>query len=183
MSNLKSKNMSIIKSEKLIHESVIDVAKKMIIAAKTAPKGRGIESLSYLLVTGKELGFISEKMIEISKKNKVEFFARDAANLVKSNALILIGTNYNSRNVPLCKGCSFGCEEKPKNVPCSVAITDLGIALGSAVSIASQFHVDNRIMFSVGVAAIKLKLFPPSIKTAYGIPLSISEKNIFFDRK
>ena len=79
--------MSIIKSEKLIHESVIDVAKKMIIAAKTAPKGRGIESLSYLLVTGKELGFISEKMIEISKKNKAEFFARDAANLVKSNAL------------------------------------------------------------------------------------------------
>jgi len=53
-------------------------------------------------------------------------------------------------------------------------------ALGSAVKTASILNIDNRIMFSIGVAAIKLGLIDSDI--AFGIPLSISGKNIYFDR-
>jgi len=38
-------------------------------------------------------------------------------------------------------------------------------------------------MFSFGKAAIEGKVVPENIKIGFGIPLSISGKNIFFDRK
>jgi uncharacterized ferredoxin-like protein len=60
---------------------------------------------------------------------------------------------------------------------------DLGIAIGSAVSTASVLKIDNRIMLSIGLAAVNLKILGKDVKIAYGIPLSISGKNPFFDRK
>ncbi|MCC6041514.1 MAG: ferredoxin domain-containing protein, partial [Desulfurococcaceae archaeon] len=50
----------------------------------------------------------------------------------------------------------------------------------SAVKTASLLNIDNRIMYSVGVAAVELKLIDADI--AYGIPLSARSKNIYFDR-
>ena len=58
---------------------------------------------------------------------------------------------------------------------------DLGIALGSAAKIASNMNVDNRIMYSIGVAARRLGIGGSNI--VHGIPLSASGKNVFFDRK
>ena len=60
-------------------------------------------------------------------------------------------------------------------------MADLGIALGSAVKTAQIHNVDNRIFYSAGVAALSLG-YLPDCTTAYGIPLSITGKNIFFDR-
>ena len=66
---------------------------------------------------------------------------------------------------------------------CAISIGDLGIAIGSAVSVAAAHHVDNRIMFTVGRAALNLKMFgDDEVKIAYGIPLSVSGKSPFFDR-
>ena len=65
---------------------------------------------------------------------------------------------------------------------CALKITDLGIAVGSAVSVAADHRFDNRVMFSVGKAAIALKYLPEDVRVAYGIPLSASGKSKFFDR-
>lgn len=46
-----------------------------------------------------------------------------------------------------------------------------------------QLHIDNRIMFTAGKAALELGCFPGTVKVAYGIPLSATGKNPFFDRK
>jgi uncharacterized ferredoxin-like protein len=43
--------------------------------------------------------------------------------------------------------------------------------------------VDTRLMFSVGRAALALDLFGKDVKQALGIPLSITGKSPFFDRK
>lgn len=174
--------MSITKIDDFREKAVIDVAEKMILAAKTAPKGRGIERLEYLIVTGDDILPIATKMNEISLKHQITFFARDAGNVSKSDALVLIGSSNEPRNVPLCKHCGFGCDKKPETTPCAISQVDLGIAISSAVSVAAQFHVDNRIMYSAGMAALELGLFPENIKIAYAIPLSASAKNIFFDR-
>ena len=48
---------------------------------------------------------------------------------------------------------------------------------------AGQFHIDNRIMYSIGSTCLKLKLFSPGVKQALGIPLSVTGKNPFFDRR
>jgi uncharacterized ferredoxin-like protein len=61
-------------------------------------------------------------------------------------------------------------------------MTDLGIAVGSAVKTAQIHNVDNRIMYSGGVAAHNLGLFSKECTVVYAIPLSATGKNIFFDR-
>lgn len=183
--SLQTKNnitMSIKKPEDFMHDAIVNIAKNMIIAAKTAPKGRGIDQLSYLLISDDDIKLISAKMEEISQKQNVAFFGRDAANLLKADAVVLIGASNNARNVQLCNFCGFGCNSKPIDTPCSITMLDFGIAIGSAVSVASNYHVDNRIMYSVGVAALELNLFSKDVKSAIGIPLSATEKNIFFDR-
>jgi len=174
--------MSIKKPEEFLRNAVVDIAENMIIAAKTAPKGRGMERLSYLLITGNELKILSHKMEELSKDNNIAFLARDAGNLLKADALVLIGASYDPRNVQLCSHCGFSCTTKPDTTPCAITMVDLGIAIGSAVSMAAHYHVDNRVMYSVGIAARDLGLFPKDVISIYGIPLSVSEKNIFFDR-
>jgi uncharacterized ferredoxin-like protein len=57
---------------------------------------------------------------------------------------------------------------------------DLGVAMGSAVKIASTLNADNRIMYSVGVAAKALGVIDADL--IVGIPLSAEGKNIYFDR-
>ena len=62
-------------------------------------------------------------------------------------------------------------------------MADLGIAVGSAVKTAQIHNVDNRVMYSGGVAALNLGLFGKECTVAYAIPLSATGKNIFFDRE
>ena len=59
---------------------------------------------------------------------------------------------------------------------------DLGIAIGSAVSMAADARVDNRVMFSVGRAAMEMKLLGDRVSQMVGIPLCVSGKSPFFDR-
>jgi uncharacterized ferredoxin-like protein len=63
---------------------------------------------------------------------------------------------------------------------CMFKVTDLGIAVGSAVKTASMHNADNRVMYSAGVAAMKLGIIK-NCSIVYGIPLKASGKNIFFD--
>jgi uncharacterized ferredoxin-like protein len=56
----------------------------------------------------------------------------------------------------------------------------MGIALGSAVKIASLLNVDNRIMYRIGAAARHSGLVDWDF--VMGIPLSVTGKSIYFDR-
>ncbi len=114
-----------------------------------------------------------------------EFFLRDADNIIASNCVILIGTNINPLGIQDCGLCGFeNCDKKNEfpNVPCHYNSGDLGIAVGSAVSKASDLRIDNRIMRSVGKAVQSLSLLGDDVKIIYGIPLSSGPKNPFFDR-
>ena len=66
---------------------------------------------------------------------------------------------------------------------CAFNTIDLGIATMSAAEVAGRFHIDNRIMYSIGRACLDLEMFGPKVKQALGIPLSVTGKNPFFDRK
>jgi uncharacterized ferredoxin-like protein len=43
-------------------------------------------------------------------------------------------------------------------------------------------RVDNRVMYTVGQAVLRMGLLGEGVKVVYGIPLSVSAKNPFFDR-
>lgn len=168
-------------------ETVLEVAKKMMAAARTAPKAKGIDNLSIAICTDEEIKKISQKMIEmVDEEGHPEFFKRDAGNLLNSDALVLIGTSFTPIGVQKCGQCGLeSCKDNTDNpnIPCAFNVGDLGIAVGSAVSIAADNRVDNRVMYSVGKAAEALGLFSNDVKIIHGIPLSVKGKSPFFDRK
>lgn len=173
--------------EKIREETILEVANKMMIAARTAPKGKGVDNLVIALVKKEGIKEISDKLKEMAQRENVPaFFHRDAENILQASAMVLIGTKINPMNLSPCGMCGFkNCDEKNQypNHPCAFNTGDLGIAIGSAVSVAMDHRVDNRIMYTVGQAALEMGILGPEVKIIYGIPLSASGKNPFFDRK
>lgn len=171
-----------------IKENVLlRTAEKMMTAARTAPKAKGVDNLVIAMVDKDTIKLISDKLKELVQEGKgPEYFVRDAENILNSNYIVIIGTKIKPLGIKYCGFCGFeNCEEKLKHpeCPCALNTGDLGIAVGSAVSVAMDERVDNRIMHSVGKAAVELNLLGDEVKVAYGIPLYIGSKNIFFDRK
>lgn len=174
----------IVKSKDIEERAIEQIADLICVAARTAPKGRGVDNLVTMVVKAGTKDKIAAEMRAIAKTTGSQFFERDANCVDKASIIILLGQKVNVMGVIPCGYCGFAnCSENVSNKGmCAVSIGDLGIALGSAVSVASQYRVDNRIMFSVGKAVLNLGLFEENVKIAYGIPLSISAKSPFFDR-
>lgn len=165
-------------------ERLLSVAHDMMTAARTAPKGKGFDIVEVLLVTGTEIQLLSEAMLAYSAKTGMKFITRDAENILHAEAIILIGTRQQLHGLN-CGYCGFAtCLEKGEypDVPCTINSVDVGIALGSACAVAADRHVDNRIMFSVGRVVQELG-WMDDCSNIYGIPISCSSKNPFFDRK
>lgn len=175
-------------AKQLEEKAVLDVAGLMCAAARTAPKTKGVDNIVTLVLTGEEIVQLSEKMQEVGLREFGEpegHFARDAANLLQAQAVVLIGVKRHWYGLPYCSLCGFeNCGDcKKANANCAFAPIDLGIALGSAVAVAADMRVDNRIMFSVGKAAEEMNYMGGRDIIWQGIPLSIAGKNRFFDRK
>lgn len=166
-------------------KAIMNTAYAICAAARTAPKTHAIDHLDTAIVTGAEKDAIAAEMRRLSEVYNYAFFMRDAGNVDKSHAIVLIGVKEGQRG--LNEGCALchhkNCKEcADNNGCCAYDPIDLGIALGSAVSIAADNRIDSRVMFSVGRAAASLSMLG-DIKLIMGIPLSVSGKSPFFDRK
>lgn len=174
------------RSNDLEEKSALNTAAKMCAAARTAPKAHGKDTLHTLVLTGDEKELLAQKMEEAGTREMESgmnaWHGRDAANVRKAQAVVLIGTDQKQRGVPHCGFCGFrnceGCKKAGGN--CAFVYTDLGIAVSSAVMVAAMDMVDNRIMYSIGKAAAEMEYAENVLWL--GIPISISGKNIFFDR-
>lgn len=178
--------MALIDETQVNEEGIIAVAKKMMLAARTAPKGRGVDNLKIALATGEDIKLISDKMSEMGERLNNPTFLRDSGNVLQAKAIVIIGTRIKSIGLAKCGMCGFdNCSEKDKfpKVPCVFNTGDLGIAVGSAVSIAADFRIDNRIMYTIGQALAEMHCLGEDMAVIYGIPLCASAKNPFFDRK
>lgn len=166
-------------------QSLSEVARQLCIAARTAPKARGKDLLTTAIISGGEKTRLTDTMKEIALRDGVAFFERDARNIEESPLLILIGSRKEPIGLPHCGFCGFtDCRAlMDSGGICAFNSGDLGIALGSAVSRAADLRVDNRIMYSAGKAALELNMLGSDMALAYGIPLSVSGKSPFFDRK
>lgn len=175
-------------SKEMEHRAAIEVAGLMCAAARTAPKTKGLDNIVTLVLTDDEIVKISNKMKEISVREfgKADgHFTRDATNILQAQAIVLIGVKRTWYGLPYCSMCGFNnCGEcRTANANCVFAPIDLGIALSSAVAIAAYMRVDNRIMFSIGKAAEEIGYVEDQNIIWQGVPICISGKNIFFDRK
>lgn len=182
----------VIESKNAEREAILEAVKLMLIAARTAPKSAGIDDVLAIIVHGEEKDAIACKMEEMAEERKIEGFRRDAKNVRDSEAVVLIGVRGKKSFGLNCGACGYeSCkdfDEVQKNFgedffgpTCLFKALDLGIALGSAVKTASILNVDNRIMYRVGTAALKLNLLSEAT-VVMGIPVSAKGKNVYFDR-
>jgi len=167
-------------------ETLLTIAEKMMLAAITSPKGKGMDHIVAGMAFGEDIRLLSDKILEIGQReNAMDYLIRDSKNILSAEVIVLIGAKINPLNLTNCGLCGMkNCAEKRKveDAPCAFNLLDLGIAIGSAAGIAADNRVDNRIMNSVGLAAKELKLLGEDVKIIFGIPLSCSSKNPFFDR-
>lgn len=164
-------------------ELVVQAARQMMVAARTAPKGKGIDIMEMALVTDDDIRRLSDEMLKISAETGMKFFLRDADNILQSDVVMILGTRQKVQGLN-CAHCGYNtCETKPEKVPCALNTIDLGIAVGSACSKASDLRVDTRVMFSAGLAAQRLGMLGDGCGCVMAIPVSATSKNPFFDRK
>lgn len=161
---------------------MLQVGRQMMTAARTAPKGKGIDIIEVGMVTDQDIVRLSEEMVLYSEESGMKFLLRDAENLQQAEAVIIIGTAQKVQGLN-CAYCGYAtCAEKPDAVPCAINTIDVGIAVGSACATAADCRVDSRVMFSAGMAAQRLG-YLGDCTCVMAIPISASSKNPFFDRK
>ena len=164
------------------HEHILHVARQMMTAARTAPKGKGIDVIEIALVTDDDIQKLSDKLIAMAEENGMKFFLRDADNILQAECIMIVGTRSLAQGLN-CGHCGFlTCASRPEGVPCALNTVDVGIAVGSACATAADLRVDTRVMFSAGLAAQQLGWLK-NCATVFAIPISASSKNPFFDRK
>lgn len=174
----------IMNSREVEERAVVQIAELMCVAARTAPKAKGVDNLVTLIVNGQDKEQLTAEMRRIAQETGMQFFERDANCIDKASLVVLLGQEVKPLGVRPCGFCGYAdCAECAQGTGiCAISTGDLGIALGSAVNAAALHHADNRIMFSAGRAAINIGLFEKEVKIAYAIPLSVTGKSPFFDR-
>jgi len=173
----------IYRSNEIEKAAAMRAAELMTAAARTAPKACGVDATETLVLDGPDKDKLTAVMREIGEAIGAANFIRDAGNVDACHNIVLIGVDISPRMLD-CSLCSMkNCAAAAASgVPCVLAVSDLGIAAGSAAATAMDHRMDNRMLFTAGMAALKLKLFSDKVKICYGIGLSISGKNVFFDR-
>ena len=128
-------------------DAVISVAGLMALAARTAPKACGFDSVRIEVLTGKDLATLGKEMAAMGEVPGAEFFRINGGQVEKSDACVLIGVAGREAIGADCGGCGYpSCQEMRAAVKlakkpsasyagpnCVLKITDLGIAVGSAV--------------------------------------------------
>ncbi len=183
-------------NQKSIKETIETVINLMAASAMTAPKAGGKDCLEIVALTDPDdLQKIADEMRKYAhNSSKENYWHRDAANIESAQGVLLIGLAGPVTAGYDCGGCGYRtCKEFEDSRElkdfelgytgphCIMRMMDIGVALASAAKQASLFNVDNRVQQRVGAAARALGYI--GCEVAMGIPVSISGKSIFYDRK
>ena len=189
----------------LFQEAVRNVAQLCAVAAMTAPKSGGALFLkgsrpfieTVIIEDRADLHRMAEWMRERGQRLKQAIWLRDADTAEKVDLILFVGLAKWYPPVYDCGACGFAtCAEflrarehqKPEGIEdwefpgpiCQLRCIDLGIAVGSAAKTASLNNVDMRCQTRVAAAARHLGLIQADLAVA--LSMSVSHKNIFFDR-
>ena len=187
-------------------EALRHVARLCAVAAMTAPKSGGQLFLKgakpfieTVIIEDKEIfKRLAEWQRERGTRLKAPIWFRDAETTEKIDLVLFIGLVKWYPPVYDCGACGYatcaeflrarehqksqGSEDWEFPGPiCQLRAVDLGIAVGSAAKTASMNNVDARCQTRIAAAARHLKIIEADLAVA--LSMSVSHKNIFFDRK
>jgi len=112
--------MAPINSNEAEKDGILTAASLMAVAARTSPKTRGLDSVrTVILHEREELEKLAADMEEFSRNDpeRLAFFHRNADDVRKSSAILLIGVTGEPKRVesPLdCGACGIDCAAMPK---------------------------------------------------------------------
>ncbi len=187
-------------------ESVRHVAKLCAVAAMTAPKSGGqlflkggTPFIETVIVEEKAtLEQLADWLRKRGERLREAIWFRDADTAEKLDLVLFIGLSGWYPPQYDCGACGYAtCAEflqaRPKyagaasadwefNGPvCQLRAVDLGIAVGSAAKTASLNNIDTRCQTRIAAAARHLGIIHADLAVA--LSMSVSHKNIFFDKK
>jgi len=173
-------------------KGMMDTANLMVVSSRTAPKSGGVDDILTAIIFGEEVGAVVAEMEKLARERRIDGWSKQAQEIKGAEIIVLIGVRGTKRYATNCGACGYkSCEDFEKadkrlvqdfeGPTCIFKALDLGIAICSAVKIASLLNVDNRIFYRVGVAAKRLKYLPEA-SIIMGIPLSCQGKNPYFNR-
>jgi uncharacterized ferredoxin-like protein len=183
-----------------------NVANLCAVAAMTAPKSGGqlflkgaTPFIETVIVEDKPtLKRLADWLRERGEKHKEPIWFRDADTAEKLDLVLFIGLAEWYPPQYDCGACGYGtCAEFLQARPsykaeasadwefdgpiCQIRCIDLGIAVGSAAKTASLNNIDTRCQTRIAAAARHLKIIKSDVAVA--LSMSVSHKNIFFDKK
>lgn len=194
------------KQHEMFMEALRHVAHLCAVAAMTAPKSggqllsRGAKPfIETVMVEDREtLARLAEWLRARGTRLKEPIWFRDAETAEKLDLVLFIGLAKWYPPVYDCGACGYATcadflrareHQKPQGSEdwefpgpiCQIRSIDLGIAVGSAAKIASMNNVDARCQTRIAAAARHLGIIQADLAVA--LSMSVSHKNIFFDRK
>ncbi len=192
------------------HEIFMDALRHVVqlcaVAAMTAPKSGGqlfikgshpfIETV--IIEDREKLSAMAGWLRERGDKLKAPIWYRDADSTEKLDLVLFIGLVKWYPPVYDCGACGYatcaeflsarehnkvdGSEDWEFPGPiCQLRCIDLGVAVGSAAKVASLNNIDYRCQTRIAAAARHLGIIEADLAVA--LSMSVSHKNIFFDRK
>ena len=72
------------------HEHALQIGRQMMTAARTAPKGKGIDIIETALIEGEHIKILSDVMIAMVEEHGRSFFFVTPTTFCKPNALCLL---------------------------------------------------------------------------------------------
>lgn len=187
-------------------EALRHVAQLCAVAAMTAPKSGGqlflkgskpfIETV--VVEDPETLSRLAEWLRQRGDKLKDAIWFRDADTTEKLDLVLFIGLEKWYPPLYDCGACGYPtCAEFLRAAPkyreegseewefpgpiCQLRCVDLGIAVGSAAKVASLNNIDCRCQTRLAAAARHLGIIQADLAVA--LSMSVSHKNIFFDKK
>ena len=119
-------------------EYMLEAAKQIMLAARTAPKGKGVDIIEIITLSDEDIDAVSEELLRLAEKTGMKFLIRDSENIQSADAMIVIGTRQAPQGLN-CAYCGYAtCAEKPQDTPCAINSIDVGIAIGSACAKAAD---------------------------------------------
>lgn len=192
--------------QEMFLDALRHVAKLCAVAAMTAPKSGGqlflkgaTPFIETIIVEDKAtLKRLADWLREQGQHHKEAIWYRDADTAEKLDLVLFIGLAEWYPPQYDCGACGFGtCAEFLQARPghktdsssdwqfdgpiCQLRCIDLGIAVGSAAKTASLNNIDTRCQTRIAAAARHLKIIKADVAVA--LSMSVSHKNIFFDKK